>query len=244
MTNSVSKPLPDKVPIDMTKYPHLQAMGKDAGPIVSGVFATLESMIASGYHKDSVKYFGISIQELTSELLGAMFDHRGILDSMPNQSNADIISEAYEHTINPLHAAFDNTNLKNREFKEISFEEKFGMKKKDFTVKNYIQSLLFYGYYGSLPDIMKYLFTNDHSLYDDEKHENIDKLIQIRPVLEYQKAIGIIPGKLIPGCGFFDAGDLEVHAKCRACKHPDSLFSLGEDDIVVCLECKAGYNHV
>lgn len=242
MTNSHSKPLPDRVPIDMTKYPSLQAMGKDAGPIVSGVFATLEDMISSGHHETSEKFFGISIQDLTSELLGAMFDHRGILDSMPNQSNAEMISEAYEHTINPLYAAFDNTDLRDRDFKEISFEEKFGMKKKEFTVKNYIQSLLFYGYYGSLPDIMRYLFTNDHALYDNEKHQNIDKLIEIRPALEYQKAIGILPGKLIPGTGFFAAGELGAYAKCRACKHPDSLFSLGEDDITVCLECKAGYN--
>jgi hypothetical protein len=143
--------------------------------------------------------------------------------------------------VNPLHAAFSGNNLHDRDFKPISFEEKYGMKKKDFTVKNWLQGLMFFSYYGSLPDIANYLHTHDHTLYDTEKHENIDKIIEVRPALSYQKAIGILPSKLIPGSGFFDCGDLNGADNCPACHVPESLFSLGENDITVCLECKGGY---
>jgi hypothetical protein len=170
-----------------------------------------------------------------------MFDHRGIMNTLPDQENADFISEAYTYQLNPLHAAFDNTTIKDRNFKPVSFEEKFGMNKRDYTVKDFIQSLLFYSYYGKMDELAKYLFTNDYSLFDNEKHENIDKLIAIRPALTYQQALGILPGKLIPGTGFFDCGEIkqEWDTICHACQH-DDLHSIDEHTLV-CKECKAGY---
>jgi hypothetical protein len=239
MTTHSNSKLPDKVPINMTKYPHLQALGKDAGPIVSGVFEALDNMIEAGHHEVSKKVFGIPIQDLTAQLLEAMFDHRGIMNTLPDQENADFISEAYTYQLNPLHAAFDSSTIMDRNFKPVTFEQKFGMDKRDFTVKDFIQSLLFYSYYGKMDELAKYLFTNDYSLFDNEKHENIDKLIAIRPALTYQQAIGIMPGKLIPGTGFFDCGDAKGLTTCTACKSPKGLILL--DELSVCTECKGGY---
>jgi hypothetical protein len=90
-------------------------------------------------------------------------------------------------------------------------------------------------------ELSSYLFTNDHSLFDEEKHENIDKLISIRPALNYQRAIGILPGKLINGTGFFDCGDAKNTHQCTACKAQKHLLPLGTD-IAVCTECKGGFH--
>ena len=98
---------------------------------------------------------------------------------------------------------------------------------------------MFYSYYCSLPDLARYMALNDYSLVDEEKHENVAKLLEIRPVLDYQKRIGILPGKLIPETGFFHAGDYKDETDCPACQMPDHLFDLGE--MVVCSNCKAGY---
>mgnify|MGYP003576080661 CR=1 FL=1 len=233
-----------KIPVNLDNYPALKELAEDNQKeflqILKGIFLTMDAMVEAGHHKTAKKYFGISIQDLTAQLLDAMFDHRGIMNSMPVQDNADLISDAYTHTLNPLHAAFDATDLKDRNFKPVSFEEKFGMKKDEFTPKDFIQSLLFYSYYGDLKIIGQYMLTNDHSLFDEEKHENIDKLIQIRPALTYQQAIGILPGKLIKGTGFFDCGDAKGLTTCPACKSPEGLILL--DGISACTECKGGYS--
>lgn len=238
-TNSVSKPLPDKVPITMTKYPHLQAMGKEAGPIVSSVFEILDRAVAEGWHDVSEEFFGVSLQELIKELTEAVFDHRGIIGFLPDQENAAALSSLFKHQINPLHSAFSKTGLMNHDTTPATFEEKFGLKESEYSIKRFFQGLLYYSYYCSLPDLANHLSTSNYELMDREKHENIGKLIELRPVMRYQEAIGIVPGKLYPDTGFFDCGDLNGAETCPACKHPDSLISLGIES--VCKECKGAF---
>lgn len=240
MTNSPSKPLPERVPIDMTKYPHLKKMGKDAGPIVSGVFAALDRHVASGHHKVSEEYFGVGLQELTEQLLSAVFDYEGIMSFVPDKEQGKALAALSGHTLNPLHAAFTKTSLMNHDTSPATFEEKFGLKEDEYSIKHFFQSLLFYSYYCSLSDLAAYLSTNDYSLLDEEKYENIGKLIDIRPVLQYQKAIDITQGKLVPGTGLFECGKIpEGTETCPACKVPNTLHDLGED--VICESCKGAF---
>lgn len=233
-----------KVPVNLDKYSALKRLAEEDKDqflqILKGVFTTMDVMVREGYHEVAEEQFGIPIHELTDQLLQAMFDHRGMLKLMPNQENAAFISESYQHALNPLAAAFDATDLKDRSYKPVSFEEKFGIDKKKFTVKDWLQSLMFYSYYGSMGDLASYLFTEDHTLFDNEKHENIDKLIDIRPALAYQRAIGILPGKLIPGTGFFTCGDATDTLVCPACQTRRPLLPL-DTSTTVCTECKAGY---
>lgn len=243
MTNSPSNtPLPDRVPIDMTKYPALKAMGKDAGPLVSALFTMANNVVSKGHDKVSKQYFGLEYQDLINQLSDAMFDYKGITAHLPNQSNAAALNEMFGHTLNPLHAAFTKENLMDHKGVPVTFEEKFGVSEKDYTVKRFMQGLLFYSYYCSLPDLADYLAMGEYDLIDDEKYKNIAKLLEIKPVLAYQKAIGIIPGKLYPETGFFQAGDLKDYTECPACRVPEQLFSLGDDDITVCLNCKGAYD--
>lgn len=244
MTNSLSKPVPDRIPIDMSKYPNLKQMElKDLGSLVSATLSNLDEAVSKGFHSVSKRYFGLEYADLSKQLLDAMFDHSGILSYHPNESNAQAVSEMLGHAINPLHAAFTKESMYDSTGEPVSFEEKFGMSEEEFTPKAWLQGLLFYSYYCSLPDFARYLATSDFALVDEEKHENIAKLIELRPVLSYQKSQGIIPGKLIPESGFFDCGYEHVvqWVMCLACKSPDTMYDLG--DITVCTSCKAGFHN-
>lgn len=235
--------MPAKVPVNLENYPALQAYAeKDKAAfigIMKSMFALVNQAVADNWHNISEDYFGMSLQELTSQLLHAMFDHKGIMDHHPNESNGQALSEMYEYALNPLTAAFTKEGLLDHEGNAVSFMEKFGLSESEFTVKKWVQGLLFYSYYCSLPDLAKALATNDYTLIDEEKHVNIAKLIEIRPVLDYQKRIGILPGKLIPGTGFFDAGQIKNLNQCPACQVPEEVYDLGE--IAVCTNCKAGF---
>jgi hypothetical protein len=243
MTASVSKPVPDKVPIDMNKYPNLKNMElKDLGSLVSSVLTHLDDVVSKGFHTVSEKTFGIPYPDLLKELSEAMFDHSGIMSYHPNESSAKAVSEMFQHAVNPLAAAFSKKGLENHEGNPVTFAEKFGMEEEEFTVKRWLQGLLFYSYYCSLPDFARYLAVSDFALVDEEKHENIAKLIELRPVLSYQKKVGIIPGKLIPETGFFDVGaKITTDLNCFICQSPDQLYDLGK--ITVCTSCKAGYHN-
>ena len=239
-----SSPMPDKVPINMTKYPHLQALGRDAMPIISTVFETLDRAVSEGWHDVAEQYFGITLQDLMTEMTEAIFDHRGIVSYLPDQANADALSTLFEHQINPLYSAFSKTGMTSYDTTPITFEEKFGLKEGEYTVKRFIQGLLFYSYYCSLPDLATYLSTSDFALIDRDKHENIGKLIELRPVMKYQESIGIVPGKLYPDTGFFDCGDLDGAETCPACKGvsengESTLISLGTES--VCTSCKGAF---
>lgn len=240
---SVSKPLTGKVPIDMNKYKSLGALGKEgAGPIVSSVFAMLDDAVACNYHDASEKYFGVPIQDLMKQMLEAVFDYKGIADFIPDKDNANALSDLYGHEINPLYSAFSKTNLMNHDTSKATFEEKFGLREDEFTIKRFFQGLLFYSYYCSLPDLAQHLMTSDYYLMEKEKDENILKLIELRPMLRYQQAIGIVPGKLYPDTGFFDGGSMpEDKEKCPSCKMPasESLIDLGEE--FVCTHCKGAF---
>lgn len=234
-----SSPMPDKVPINMTKYPHLKAMGKESIPLISSVFEMLDKAVAEGWHEVSEEFFGATLQDLIKQLTEAVFDHRGIIGFLPDQENAEALSSLFKHQINPLYSAFSKTGLMNHDTTPATFEEKFGLKESEYSIKRFFQGLLYYSYYCSLPDFANYLATSDFELMDREKHENIGKLIELRPVMVYQESIGIIPGKLYPDTGFFDCGDLNGATTCPACKHPDSLISLGTES--VCKECKGAF---
>lgn len=239
----LSSKMPDKVPINLTKYPAIKELSmEEAGPLVSSTFKILDQAVASGYNKVSKEYFGMELQDLLAQLIEGIFDYNGMMEFLPNKSNGAALADMYEHALNPLHAAFTKKDLLNHEGEKVSFQEKFGMKEGEFTVKKWLQGLLFYSYYCSLPDLAQYLALNDYSLVDEEKHENIAKLIEIRPVLDYQKRIGILPGKLIPETGFFEAGDLkEGETVCPACQMDDQLIKV-TNSLVICCHCKAGYN--
>ena len=237
---SNSKPLPDKVPINMAKYPHLKENGIDMVPIVSGVLEALDKNVASGNHKVSEEYFGVSLQELTEQLLSAVFDYEGIMSFLPDKVHGEALAALSGHRLNPLYSAHHKTDLMNHDASPATFEEKFGLTEEEFSIKHFFQGLLFYSYYCSLPDLAAHLSTNDFSLLESDKYESIDKLIDIRPALTYQKAIGILPGKLIPGTGLFNCGDFpEGEEVCPACKVPDTLHDLGTE--VLCDNCKGAF---
>ena len=241
---SKPSPLPDKVPIDMRKYPNLKKLGKEgAGPIVSSVFATLDKAVAEGWHKDSEEFFGIKLQDMIEQMTSAVFDYRGITDHIPDKENAEALASLYGHMINPLYSAFTKTNLMNHDTSPATFEEKFGLGEDEFNIKRFFQGLLFYSYYCSLPDLANYLATSDYILIEAEQHENVEKLMELRPILRYQKSIGIIQGKLYPDTGFFDGGDMPADSpdKCPACKMPagESLIDLGNE--MVCTSCKGAF---
>lgn len=233
-----------KIPINLENYPSLGKLSEEDKPqflqLLKSVFKIIDKSVESDFHVISKEYFGLELQDLIGEILGAIFDHKGIMEHLPNQENAHMLSNMYGHTLNPLHAAFSKQGMQDQAGNHVSFEEKFGVRERDFTVKKWMQGLLFYSYYCSLPDLAKSLALNDYDMVDAGKHENIARLIEIRPALNYQKQIGILPGKLIPETGFFDAGDLKED-NCRACQVPDTLFDLGA--ITVCTECRAGYRN-
>ena len=125
---------------------------------------------------------------------------------------------------------------------KVNFESKFALKEKEFDVKSWLHGLMFYSYYCSLPDLARYLALQDYNLVDEERHKNIAKLVQIRPALNYQKQIGILPGKLIPETGFFECGNEPITANhCPACQVPGKIHVL--EDISVCTHCYAGFTH-
>lgn len=235
-----------KVPVNLENYPALMDLANSDKAeflqLMKSLFTTANNAVREGHTNVSKEYFGISYQDLINELTGAMFDHKGIIDHLPNQLNATTINDLYGHAINPLHAAFTKDNMLNTAGETVSFVQKFGIEDRDFTVKKWLQGLLFYSYYCDLPSLAQYLALNDYSLVDEEKSKNIAKLVELRPILDYQKRIGILPGKLIPNTGFFDAGDLKEE-ECPACQVPDSLLQLS-DQLTVCTKCKGGFTYI
>jgi hypothetical protein len=240
--------LDTKIPVNLENYPALlELAGEDKEgflQLLKSLFNTANDAVQAGHHKVSREYFGMEYQDLLRELMAAMFDYKGIMDYMPGP-NREAISDMYKYAVNPLYAAFtkDDGMLLDAKGKPITFEEKFGQGEEEFTVKAWLQGLLFYSYYCSLPDFAQYLAINDFSLVDNEKHKNIAKLMEVRPVLNYQQAKGILPGKLIPETGFFDAGETFPGTEiCPACKSVDKMIEVTEE-LTVCCECKAGYTN-
>ena len=231
--------------VNLENYPAIKELSKEDKDaflkMFKGIFNTMELMISKGFHKDSERYFKMPLHELAEQLLLAMFDHRGILDSLPRQGNADTISETQGHMVNPLYSAFSGTELYDKAFNEVSFEEKFGLKKEEFTVKTWLQGLMFLSYYGSMEDIGKYLAADEYDLFEEEKHKNIAKLVEVQPALNYQKSLGYLAGRLIPGTGYFKAGMISSDTKtCPACKMPDTLEQVTRG-VKGCRNCKAGF---
>ena len=232
--------IPDKIPMNMTKYPHIQELGKDGLTIIQSIMNIIDKNISSGNHKIAEEFFGVSLQELTEELLSAVFDYEGIISFLPDKTQGEALAALSGHALNPLYSAFSKEGLMGQDGMPATFEEKFGLKEEEFSIRRFFQGLMFYSYYCSLPDLAAHLSTNDFSLIDKEKHENIGKLIDIRPVLTYQEKNGILAGKLVPGTGLFECGPFPEGAKvCPSCKVPNTLHDLGE--VVLCENCKGHF---
>lgn len=236
-----------KVPVNLENYPALMELANtnktEFLQLMKAMFTIANENVQHNNHEVSKNMFGLEFSDLVKNLVDGIFDYRGMMEHLPNKTNAATLASMNGHYLNPLASAFGGFNLRDSSGNEVSFEEKFGIGKEDFSVKRWLQGLMFYSYYCSLPDFAKYLATNDYTLLEEEKYANIGKLIEIRPALDYQKKVGILPGKLVPETGFFDCGEIEKdETNCKVCMANDSLIQV-TDDLTVCVECKGGFTH-
>jgi hypothetical protein len=230
-----------KIPVNLENYPTLLDLANNDKEKFLQLFkATFTMMDTAAKHKHleaSEDFFGMPYHEFMEEVMSAFFDHAGIMAFHPNKTTGESLSDLYGHAINPLHAAFMETDLLNAEGEKVSFEQKFGLKETEMSVRSWLQGLMFYSYYCSLPDLSQYLSLKDYDLIDELKHKNIAKLLQIKPALAYQKQIGVLPGKLVPFTGFYECESTKEDL-CPACQ-TEELQKLG--NLKVCNHCYAGF---
>lgn len=234
-----------KIPVNLENYPALLELANQDKEkflqLFKSTFTTLDRAAQLKHIEASETFFGMSYNRFMAEVMDAFFDHAGIMKFHPNMSIGASLSDLYEHAVNPLHAAFMETDLLNAAGDMVSYEEKFGLKEEELNVKSWLHGLMFYSFYCSLPDLAKYLSLNDYDLVDEEKHKNVGKLLQVKPALAYQKQIGILPGKLIPRTGFFDCGDYHGGEDCISCQLPNTLHEHKIEEIMFCDYCFAGF---
>lgn len=235
-TNGASK-APDKIPIDMTKYPALQNMGKEVMPLVSETLSFLDLAVQKGWHEATKEYFERDLQTFIKEVTGAFLDYEGINSHAANKAEAKVLSDELKYATNPLYVALG---------KEGGYDAslKFGLEK-GFDLKNWVSAMLYLGRYYNYPDLTRGLDLNGYELLETEKYKHIEKLIEIQPALRYQRdnEEAGFPGQLIEGTGFFDCGREPEHWEgvCPACKMPTHEKTEEFKEYIACFSCKAGF---
>lgn len=230
-----------RVPVDLGNYPNLAKLSKEEFlPLMKGLFVMADKAVELGHLEIAEEYFYCPYHEVVSEILSGFFDTESILKNHNQPETAQFLFDLYKHAEHPLHAALSEIALVDKDGEEITFEDKFATKRKDFNIKQWVEGLLFFAWYTNLKDYANALSANNYKLIDEVKTPYLPRLLQIQPVLKKQQEHGVLPGKLIPGTGFFDvavpAEELDDH--CVVC---DSINLVERDTYIGCRECKAGY---
>lgn len=229
-----------RVPVNLENYPHLLNQILQVGPekgieALKEWFRILDTVIAKGYPRIVEEKFGYEFGHFVLEVLEGVLDTKGIL-GVENQQIGESQFNRSGHNNHPLALELDDEE----------FKSKFGMERKDFTVSNWLKGLIWYQAYHR----PEYLGTSramrlpSATLMDysgTEIAEQIARILQIQPTLNYQESHGIPVGQLIPGTGLLDVGEVDEEMKvCTVCHIPDTLFQT-EQGRIGCKNCKAGW---
>lgn len=235
-----------EVAIDLNRYHYLRRkFEKDPNgfkKIMQTTLKLMDNSLRDQYDEISSKYFKLPFYEVLPELVEAFFDTKGVVDTLPRGSTEYLFS-LYKHALHPLHAAMASPKeLEDRLTGEkIDFKEQYFSDERNFSIKKWLQSLLFFSYYTNVGDFAKALVLDQATIINSLQETYSYRLIQLQPALNKQKENDILPGTLIPGTGFFDVGMMvnEVESDdCPTCQHP-SLHPIKQG--LGCLNCKAGY---
>lgn len=227
--------------IDLSKYPNLSSLDKEKrSALMSGLLKMADRAVELGHLDVAEKYFNLPYHEVVSEILAGVFDTEAILKNHGEPDITKYLFELHQHAEHPLYAALNEVGLVDRDGEEITFEEKFGCRRKDFSIKQWIEGLLFLSWYLNPKDYASALSTNNWKLVDEAKARYLPRLLKIQPVLKKQAEHGVLIGKLIPGSGYFDIAvpAEELRGECIVC---DSLDLVEHETYVGCRRCQAGY---
>lgn len=232
------------IPVDLEKYPSLVRLVQQEGQkkfqeLMHSLFRIADNAVERGDIEVSKKYFKLPYHIVIREILDAFFDIKGIMEQHGERYAHDL-ANIYGHAIHPLHAAITGERLNDREGNNVTFREKYGIGEEEFTIKHWLQGLLFYSYYMSLGDLARYLSLNKLVMAEEEKKKRLERLIKIQPALNFQAENGIPIAAMIPGTGFFDLAVAaeNVNEICPACKNKQ-IDDLG--DLKACRFCNGGF---
>lgn len=232
-----------KVSVDLDNYPSLKELVKEDKDgfvhLMKGLFKMADEAAKSGHLQDSKTYFGKPYEEVTSEVMKGFFDTQGMLENH-GESHVKHLYPIYKHALHPLHAALSNEKLEDRDGNVIPFHEKYGLPEKEFSISNWIKTLLFWSRYTDMKDMSKALSLKNFVMADEIKKKYFLRLKEIQPAIEMQEKKGKSIGSFIPGTGLFDVGIPadEVTTICIACRKKgiyDTPVAKG------CANCAAGY---
>lgn len=224
-------------------YPYLYEYVKSRrdASIIRDTLKVMDEMVKK-YPQIPEKYFGLSLPELVHELLEGVLSLREILSK--DERMGERIYELWGYDYHPLTVATGNAPPelvpRDRDGKEIPYEKKFGMKPGEFSIKHWIQGLVFWNAFCSLEDLARGMELDD-TLLGSALAANVGRLLDVQPALRLQDTNGIPMGTLIPGTALFDTGipaEL-IGSTCHACHFPDTLFEM--EQAVGCKQCRAGY---
>ena len=225
-------------------YPYLYEYVKSRrdASLIREFLKIMDEAVKKKYTRVSEEYFGRPLPVLVQELLEGVMDLREILSQ--DERMGERIYELWGYDYHPLTAATGNAPEelvpRDRDGKEISYEQKFGMKPGEFSVKYWIQGLVFWNAFCSLKDLARGMELDD-TLLGSALAANVGRLLDVQPALRIQKNNGIAMGTLIPGTALFDTGipAHQVDENCLACHFQDTLFEMKQ--AIGCKQCRAGY---
>lgn len=233
-----------KIPVNMENYPALlEYLKRDKEgflKLMKGLFQMADAAAKRGDLDAAKEYFKTTYEEVVREVMDGFFDTAGIL-SNHGEPHAKQLFKVYGHQLHPLYAALTDEKLEDRDGNVIPFHEKFGTESRNFNIKHWIQSLLFWSYYCDMKDMAKAFSLNNLVLAEQAKKRFFARLHEIQPALELQQKNGKSIGSLIPGTGLFDVGIPadDIVSICLACKRKGTIYEV--DEAKACSYCSAGY---
>lgn len=234
------------VAIDIERYPELAKIYEDdpaeMGRLASGMLKLVNDFIAEKKLYQAEDILKMGFPEIVREILEGFLDVKQMLS---HHADPDInvmlysISGVKEH---PFYQVLMKDHITNANNEIITFEQKYGVPKEEFSLKGYISQLMFFSWYCSLGDLATFLSGANYKGLDNLQDEYFLRKIAIQPSLKYQADHGLMVGKLISGTGFFDIGipAKEVQDTCYACK-TRGIILIPETKHRGCKRCFAGY---
>lgn len=235
------KPEPPKEPIileiDLNNYPSLLDYPDESQTLLRDHLKLLNDAMNSKYHLQSKNVFKTDYVSILRDVSDAMFDYKSILAHHPNKAESEAM-EILELENNPLSIFTGYSTPFDFQGNKMDPTDFLGPYK---SFKTWLQGQLYASRYLPYQDYVRFMYLNEYDILESLKHQNVEKLLMIKPALSYQKENNLPIGKFIPNTGFFDCGPDHDTVDCPACGEIEEHKRPENKHHIYCISCKAGF---
>jgi hypothetical protein len=226
------------IKLDLSKYPYLQHLAQSDKEQFVKIMQTYHDMAENAamtnFDPDLIKRtFDMSWNDFVRLLHDVFFDYKGIVRQHhdPQEAKAMRILGIENH---PLSVFLGESPAYDAKGEPITLQEYTTAE----DITDFFQSMLYGLRYVSSRDLAHYLMLGEFDLINNLKMQNVEKLLDIQPALQFQKEHDIPIGKRLKGTGFFYIRKHNlVHTDlCPACKSR-TLYQY--ENHIYCESCKA-----